>query len=188
MKQRLLTGAVIALFLSLFTYGTIAYFTAEDIAHNVITSGEIDIELLEWADEDKTIPFPENGLSDIMPGTDVIKIVETKNTGTNAAYIRVKVEKEIILPDGIDVKPDHTLVKINFDDAHWTLSEDGFYYYNEVLESGAVTEPLFSSVSFESGMDNIYQNSTVKVDVTAYAVQANNNGDNVMDANGWPEV
>lgn len=101
MKRRLLAGAVIVMCLSLLAYGTLAYFTAEDIAHNVITSGEIDIELQEWADEEKTTPFPEDGVNGVMPGTDVTKIVEVRNTGSNDAYIRVRVEKEILLPDGV---------------------------------------------------------------------------------------
>ncbi|MBS6396745.1 MAG: SipW-dependent-type signal peptide-containing protein [Clostridiales bacterium] len=187
MKQRLLAGAVIVMCLSLLTYGTLAYFTAEDTAHNVITSGEIDIELQEWADEEKTIPFPADGMNDVMPGTDVTKIVEIRNTGSNAAYIRVKVETEIVLPEGIEGEPDSGLIKIDFNEACWTLGEDGCYYYNEALEPDAVTEPLFTTVSFAPAMGNIYQNSTAKVDVSAYAVQAANNGDGVMDAKGWPE-
>ena len=188
MKRRLLAGAVIVMCLSLLAYGTLAYFTADDIVHNVITSGEIDIELQEWADEEKTTPFPEDGLSGVMPGTDVTKIVEVKNTGSNDAYIRVKVEKEIVLPDGVEDEPDSGLMKLDFDETYWEKGEDGYYYYKEVLEPGAVTEPLFASVSFDSAMGNIYQNSTARVDVTAYAVQAANNGDGVMDAKGWPEA
>lgn len=187
MKRKLLAGAVIMICLSLMAYGTLAYFTAEDTAHNVIKSGEIAIELQEWADEEKTTPFPEDGVSGVMPGSDVTKIVEVKNTGSNAAYIRVKVEKEIILPDGVEGEPDSGLMKIDFDETYWTLGEDGYYYYNAALEPDAVTEPLFASVSFDPAMGNIYQNSTAKVDVTAYAVQVANNGDGVMDAKGWPE-
>lgn len=188
MKRRLLAGAVIVMCLSLLAYGTLAYFTAEDTAHNVITSGEIDIELQEWADEEKTTPFPEDGVNGVMPGTDVTKIVEVKNTGSNDAYIRVKVEKEIVLPDGVEGEPDSSLMKIDFDETYWEKGEDGYYYYKEALEPGAVTEPLFASVSFDPSMGNIYQNSTAKVDVTAYAVQVANNGDGVMDAKGWPEA
>ena len=60
MKRRLFAGAVIVMCLSLLGFGTLAYFTAEDTAHNVITSGDINIELQEWADEEKTTPFPED--------------------------------------------------------------------------------------------------------------------------------
>ena len=188
MKQKLLAGAVIVIGLSLLTFGTLAYFTAEDTAHNVITSGGIDIELLEWADEEKTIPFPEDGVSGVMPSTGGTKIVEVKNSGSAAAYVRVKVEKKIVLSEGLEGEPDSNLIKIDFDETCWTPGEEGYYYYKEVLEPNAVTEPLFTLVSFDSGMGNIYQNSTVTVDINAYAVQAANNGDHAMDARGWPEV
>ena len=87
MKRRLFAGAVIVMCLSLLGFGTLAYFTAEDTAHNVITSGDIDIELQEWADEEKTIPFPEEGISGVMPGTETTKIVEVKNTGSNPCLL-----------------------------------------------------------------------------------------------------
>lgn len=188
MKRKLLAVAVTVICLSMMAYGTLAYFTAEDTAHNVITSGEIDIELQEWADAEKTTPFPEDGVSGVMPGTEVTKIVEVKNTGANDAYIRVKVEKEFVLSEGVEGETDSGLMKIDFDETYWTLGEDGYFYYKTALEPGAVTEPLFASVSFDTTMGNIYQNSTAKVDVTAYAVQVANNGDSVMDAKGWPEA
>ena len=186
MKRRLLAGAVIVMCLSLLAYGTLAYFTAEDTAHNVITSGEIDIELQEWADEEKTTPFPEDGVNGVMPGTDVTKIVEVKNTGSNAAYIRVKVEKEIVLPDGVEGEPDSSLMKIDFDETYWEKGEDGYYYYKEALKPGEVTAPIFTAVTFKPEMGNEYQNATATVDVSAQAVQTANNGDTVMDAKGWP--
>ena len=187
MKRRLFAGAVIVMCLSLLGFGTLAYFTAEDTAHNVITSGDIDIELQEWADEEKTIPFPEEGISGVMPGTETTKIVEVKNTGSNPAYIRVAVEKKIALADGVQGEPDSGLMEIDFDETSWTLGEDGYYYYKEALEPGEVTEALFASVSFDPDMGNLYQKSTASVEVTAYAVQVANNGETVMDAKGCPE-
>lgn len=173
--------------LSIWAYGTLAYFTAEETAHNVITSGEINIELLEWADKEKTTLFPNDRMSGVMPGTEVTKIVEVKNTGSNEAYIRVKVDKEIILPDGAEGKPDSGLMVLDFDKTYWTQGNDGFYYYKEALEPDKVTKPLFASVRFDESMGNIYQNSTAKVDVKAYAVQSANNGSSAMDAKGWTE-
>lgn len=188
MKRRLFAGAVILICLSLMAYGTLAFFTAEDTAHNVITSGEIEIELLEWADEDKTTPFPEDGVSGVMPGAEVTKIVEVKNSGSNDAWVRVRVEKDITLSEGTEGDVDLGLMVLDFDETCWILGEDGCYYYKEALAPGAVTEPLFASVSFDPSMGNLYQNSTATVDVTAYAVQAANNGVEVLEAQGWPEA
>ena len=79
------------------------------------------------------------------------------------------------------------LMKIDFDQTYWTHGSDGYYYYKTALQPGAVTEPLFASVSFDISMDNKYQNSTAKVDVTVYAVQTANNGSSAFEAKGWPE-
>ena len=98
MKRKLIAAAVAVICLSLLACGTLAFFTDEDTVHNVITSGNIDIELQEWADEEKTTPFPEDGVSGVMPGTDVTKIVEVKNTGSNDAYVRVKVRRNLSCP------------------------------------------------------------------------------------------
>ena len=185
MKRKLFVIAVIALCLSLMAAGTLAYFTAEDTAHNVITSGGIDIELKEWADKDKTEPFPAHGVSGVMPGAEVTKIVEVENTGSGEAWVRVKVTKDIQLAEGVQGDVDLGLLLLDFDEESWT-EKDGYYYYNEPLAPGETTEPLFASVAFAPTMDNRYQNSTATVDVSAYAVQTANNGETVVEAKGWP--
>lgn len=187
MKRKTFAGAIVVMALSFLIYGTNAYFTAEDTAHNVITSGNIEIELLEWADEDRTVPFPKEAVKGVMPGTKVTKIVEVDNTGSNAAFIRVKVDKDIELAKGTNEDPDLGLMQLDFDNQLWTLGEDGFYYYKEALPAGEKTKPLFASVSFDKEMGNIYQNSTARVNVTAYATQQANNGNSALDALGWPE-
>lgn len=186
MKKKLLIGAFLCICLSIVAGGTLAYFTAENTAHNVITTGGIDIALQEWSDEQKVTPFPENGIDDVMPGTSVTKIVEVKNTGSNEAYIRVKVDKNIAL-DG-EGDPDLDLLELDLNTENWTEGEDGYYYYNEALAPDGVTEPLFTKVTFAGSMNNIYQNSSASVDVTAYAVQVANNGDTALEANGWSET
>ena len=105
-----------------------------------------------------------------MPGTAVTKIVEVQNTGANDAYIRIKVDKSITLAG--EGEPNLDLLTLDFNATDWIPGEDGYYYYNEILAPGEVTEPLFTTVSFDTGMNNLYQNSTAAVDVAAYAVQA----------------
>lgn len=185
MKRKLFVIAVIALCLSLMAAGTLAYFTAEDTAHNVITSGGIDIELKEWADKDKTEPFPAHGVSGVMPGAEVTKIVEVENTGSGEAWVRVKVTKDITLARGVDAEVDLGLLQLDFDEEYWT-AKDGYYYYKEALKPGETTKPLFAAVTFDAAMGNEYQNSTATVDVSAYAVQTANNGETVLEAKGWP--
>lgn len=185
MKKRLLILSLLAVCISLCIGGTMAYFTATGKATNVITSGNIKIELEETDGEGQ--PFRD--VSNILPGMEVDKIVNVKNTGDNACWVRVKVNKDIRLATAATPDtPDPSLVTIDFNTTEWT-EKDGFYYYNEKLEPGAMTKaPLFKKVSFDKTMDNRYRNSKANIIVTAQAVQTDNNGSSVLEANGWPAL
>lgn len=185
MKRKILFLSILAICVATLAAGSLAYFTAEDTAHNVITSGGIDIELLEWADEERKEEFQSTGVTGVMPGAEITKIVEVKNIGGNEAWIRVKAVKDITLADGVEGDVELGLMLLDFDTEKWT-EKDGYYYYNEPLDPGVTTAPLFASVTFDVKMDNRYQNSTATVDVLAQAVQTANNGKTVLEAQGWP--
>ena len=186
MKKKVAAGAVLAICLSVLIYTTIAYFNTADTARNVITSGNIKIELQETAlVNDTEIPFKESqDVYNVMPGQEVSKIVRVENTGSNPAYIRISVDKAIQLAESVQGNPDTDLISIDYDSS-WTL-KDGYYYYNKPLAAGNTTEPLFRNVTFDSDMGNMYQNSQAVIKVSAQATQVKNNGDNAIDAKGWP--
>ena len=181
MKRKLLILSVLAICIATLAAGTLAYFTSEEKAHNVITTGGVEIAVQEWADENKQTPFED--LEGIMPGMTVTKIAEIKNTGASDAWIRVLITKNIQL-EGEDT-PDTGLVELALNTADWT-EKDGYYYYTKALKPGEVTAPVFTSVTFNATMGNEYQNATATVNVSAQAVQIANNGATVMDAKGWP--
>lgn len=171
MKKKIWILAVLSACFSLLGYTSYAYFTAEKTAVNVITSGDVEIELLEWADLDKTIPFPQKEAVRVMPGMKVTKVVEVKNTGGHDAWVRIYLEQG------------EAALDINTTD--WT-KQDGYYYYNRPLEAGKTTEPLFSEVSFLKETGNGYQGEQVTIGVKVYATQRANNGETVLEAGGWP--
>lgn len=184
MKRKLLILSALAVCLATLAAETLAFFTAEGKAHNVITTGGVKIELLEWADTGRTKPFKDK--TGAMPGAEIVKIVEIKNTGASDAWVRVKVDKNIVLKvEG--VTPDTSLVELTRNSADWT-EKDGYLYYNAALKPGEVTAPIFTAVTFKADMGNEYQNATATVDVFAQAVQTANNGTTVMDAQGWPKA
>ena len=186
LKRRAFAAALIVICLAISAIGTLAYYTAEERAHNVITTGGVEIEVHEWADEEKTEPFPEDGVDDVTPGLEVTKIVEVENTGASSAWIRVLLEMTVTAADG-ETELSADPVELDYNTEKWTLGDDGYWYYNEALEPDDTTEPLFTTVTFAAEMGNEYQESTCVIDITAQAVQSANNGDSAQEAVGWPE-
>lgn len=189
-RKKLITSALILLLVAMAGAGTLAYFTAEDTATNVITSGNIDIELQETAElEDGSIvQFQESQERfGVMPGEAVSKIVKVVNTGDNEAYVRLHITKSINLAKGVEGDPDISLITMDFNSTNWTFNEaDGFYYYNTALAPGAATEALFENVIFDPDMSNMYQGSEATIIVDAQATQVANNGASALEAGGWP--
>jgi len=211
MKRKIALLALLAVFAAIAASGTIAYFTSETHAHNVITSGGIDIELFEWKErpsDNNPEGVPFENLNGVMPSQTVNKIVEVKNTGANDAYVRIFLQKAIAQkPSGIigaigeifnpPVCPPLTIqvgnetvevIQLDINTTDWQYNEDDcYYYYNSKLKPGEVTTPLFNTVTLAPQMGNEYQNTEIYIDVTAEATQVANNGANALEAQGWPD-
>ena len=199
MKRKLFALAVLAICAAIIASGTLAYFTAEDTAHNVITSGRVDVEIVETQREEtgNEVPYPAEPVSGVMPGGAVSKIVTVKNTGDAPAWVRMWINVGISeagdpisdptiknLPltipgeDGAEID----VVTFALNETYWTLSgEDGYYYHNDPVEPGKQTAPLFKEVRFAREMGNEYQNCTVLIDVSAEAIQWDNNNDGTAE-------
>ena len=196
MKKKIFSLALVVCCTAVMAFGgTMAYFTADDVATNVITSGKIDIKLNEVTlkvdpETGESIPF-EN-VTGVMPNEQIDKIVSVENINlAEPAYIRVWVGPEIKLSDENADKQgnvDYGLIIIDFNDKDWTYKE-GYWYYNKVLNTSAETEPLFTKVEFSKDMGNMYQDAQVTVHVIAQAVQSKNNpGTTALTAQGWPST
>lgn len=191
MKKKILSLGVVVICLAILASGTIAYFSAEDTAHNVITTNGIGINIIEKTESDGGVltDFPEGGISGVMPGTSVSKIVSVENDGGAEAWIRVQVEQGMKSADEKDLpltlNGDTPAMTFTVDTSKWIL-EDGWYYYHKPVAAGAVTDILFEEVHFAPQMGNEYQNCTANIEILAQAVQTANNGSTVMDAQGWP--
>ncbi len=189
MKNKILTVAAIVICLTVLGTGTLAFFSDEAVAHNVITSGGVDIDLLEWGNKEKTELFvnPDG----VMPGDGVTKIVEVKNTGASDAWVRIRLEQTIELTDAPEnFRPDFGVIGLDINETDWTLQSEenvAYYYYNLALKPGETTVPLFTSVDFDDAdMGNEYRSSTIEMKIQAQAVQTANNGTTALEAAGWP--
>ena len=188
MKKKIFICALLVICLSLIAYSTTAYFTYEDTATNVITMGNIKIELQELAIPDSGgEPIPFKDAIDILPGTDVSKIVQVKNVGAHPAWIRVSVAKSILLADGVNGEVDLSLITYDLNTQYWT-EQDGYFYYKDILNPGETTKPLFTKVMFAPNMNNMYQQSKAIIKINAQATQVANNGSTVFEATGWPKA
>ena len=195
-KKKVLAVLAVVLCLSVLGDVTAAYFTAKDTAHNVITTGNVDIRIVEQQKvDDKLVPYPDGPIQGVMPGAEVSKIVTVRNTGSGDAWVRVHLDRSFTLspdaPEKLPAGADPMLMELDVNTAAW--EQDGeWYYYRTPLAVGAGTEPLFESVTFAPEMGNAYQGATADIVVSAQAVQVKNNpkpqGGTYADIPGWPTV
>ena len=189
MKKKVFSLALVICCLAVFlTSSTLAYFTKEDTATNVITTGKIDIDLVE-----QVVVDPETGetaivdsyeFGDVMPGQEVMKVVTVKNiNNAQPAFIRVKVEPYIQLHDDYAEfanEVDYDVFGVDFNNEKWEGDGNGYFYYKEILDTESETDHLFTTVTFDPFMENMYQNATFEIRLTAEAVQAVN----IKDSDG----
>ena len=152
MKRKILILSVLAILLAILAANTLAYFTADTKAHNVITTGNVDIALNEWANEERTERFEKQ--INVMPGTEVTKIVEVENIGAGSVWVRIWTNGVFLSKDGTPLEPGVYTLDINT--ADW-IYQDGYYYYNRALAPGETTAPIFTTVSFDVFMGDAYQ-------------------------------
>lgn len=190
MKKRIVAIALIVLCLSLVAGGTLAYYTKSAVAHNVITSGSVDIAIEEWQKQgDKLVPYPDDPIS-IMPGDTVSKIATVKNNDAEA-FIRAKAE--IVITDEKGKEKSLTdaekaaLIALTMNTDDWQ-EKDGWWYYSKAVPTGTSTTALFTEAAFSGPkITNEYQNCTFEIVVHAQGVQTANNGTTALEANGWPK-
>lgn len=181
MKRKLFILAVLAICLASLAGGTLAFYTSEGRAHNVITTGKVEIEVKEYADLECKNQF--KNLTGIMPKSQITKVAKVYNHGA-PAWVRVEVTKAIELAR--EGESNVELIQLDLNTAYWEDGGDGYYYYKDIVPTKSFTEPIFTTVTFDEEMDNLYKNATITVDVAAQAVQSANNGTAARNAQGWP--
>lgn len=179
-KSRLLLIALAAILVTVLTQPTLAYYTAIGKATNVVTSGNISLQIHEKTADGSD--FPSEGVY-IIPGDIVSKQVTVENVCEHPFYLRVK----LVSGSTNEALSAEDCLKMDIDTVNWTYV-DGFYYYNQILQPGETTPALFTQVEIVgSKVDQTHIGSTLSLTVNAYAVQSENNpADHPWDASGWP--
>lgn len=179
-KCKLLLIALAAILVTALTQPSLAYYTTVGKATNVVTSGDIQLQINEKTADGSD--FPADGVY-VIPGDIISKQVSVGNICDHPFYLRVKL---VSGSTSADLLPEDCL-KLDIDTQNWTYA-DGYYYYNRVLEPGETTVPLFTQVEIVgSKVDKENIGSTLSITVNAYAVQSENNpAEHPWDASGWP--
>jgi len=182
MKRNLILVFCIAALLSILTTGTMAYHVSYGVSDNVITAGNIRLELHNCTADGS--PVPDGGAMACLPGSCYSRVVTAENTGDHPMYLRLSVSKYVqdsTLPAG-------DCLNLDIDSVNWQY-KDGYYYYLKALAPGETSTPLFTQVEIDGeNVDNQYLGKTLMLDVCAYGVQSENNAEDVMSAVGWPEA
>ena len=168
---------------------TMAYFTDKDENLNVITMGNVNIDLDETGAEDRENTTHGKDYENVSPNEPIEKDpTVTIQPGSEDAYIRVSLEfigdmftlegKEADLKAAIDMA-------VNTDDWYYS-SADGYYYYQGILsnkESGITEATLFEGFTIPDSWGNEIADKTFQIRVTAEAIQADHFTP-ARDANG----
>ena len=181
-KGKVLTLALILALVGIIVSGTVAYYTNSETAHNIITTGGVDIELVETNAEGE----PWETVTGVLPGMEIDKRVSVEAADDCAeAWVRVKVSVEVLDKEGNPL-PNEGVV-VNYLTEHGWTEKEGYWYYKNPVKTGEATETLFDTVTFGENLDNRYQKAKATVTVKAQAVQSKNNGTSALEAAGWPE-
>lgn len=210
MKKKLLSLALMTVFVSLMALGTAAYFNAEGRATNVITTGAVKLQLTEqFSQDDSWTGIEEDGVlvgwrleDTVVPGVRIDKQPVVTNAGEQPFWLRARVLVTVTGADGqpldagaVELLLDHEGgSRAAFPADDWAAKEpdDGWQYCRaEVTPGGTVT--LFDFVQLKPETGNEYQNATVRIAVEAQAVQSANQKDadgkpieDVLAIKGWP--
>lgn len=166
-KIALITTAL-ALLAVITIGGTLAVFSDRGETTNVVTFGQVDIDLTE--PNFKALTENTYSMDNVYPGQTIKKDPTiTVKSSSSEAYIRAKItfsnqltqEEQTKLEDSFSIK------------TGWAKSTDGYYYYKNIVDPGQVIV-LFDSITIPSDWDDDSADKTFEIDVVAEAIQADN--------------
>lgn len=180
LKKILPIICVVAILVSIIGGGTLAYITREARAENKITAGDIKVKICNMLDDGSEMP--KDGIHSVLANITYPNVVYAKNECDYPEYIRMRISKRVTDKDGtvLDDSKMHPL----FNEKDWTY-KDGYYYYNHVLEPHSESAPLYDGIYFDKTINNTYKTATLHMHIVVEAVQSDNNGNSVYEAEGW---
>jgi hypothetical protein len=156
-----LGAAALALAAALCAGGTLAGWRTSSTVTNHISTAIVQGIVEEKYEQGQTI----------TPGQTVEKCVWVKNTGTASSLVRAKVV--IDWDDETAADMDATdCVFPAYNTADWTQGEDGYWYYNDIVEPNQCSTALFESFTVSPNLTNELAGRTGHIGVTMELLQA----------------
>ena len=173
-----LSVAVAGLVGALAVGGTLAYFTDSDNASNVFTMGKVGIDLVEDSDYGKAVEITDDGIfyDRIVPGDVVAKVANVVvDSDSEDAYIRVMITADSDSEELLEQLAAFTdeIRKEVADGEDWSLGDVGSLYYKDIVSADDRIN-IFDTVTIPSDWGNEIAGKSFKINITAYAVQADN--------------
>ncbi|MGN1458333.1 MAG: hypothetical protein ACI4XP_10345 [Acutalibacteraceae bacterium] len=187
-----------AVLTSVILFGTIAFFTSNDVVTNKLIIGNVRINLTETQ-----YPGNENSsVTDMLPYSEIEKNPQIQNVGVNEAFVFMKVTVPLrnvteVNPDGtygtqkmqeifyLKSKDDSELLFENHFNENWIelpvfeTGTDGtkdtrtyVFGYKKSLATGDTTESLFDKVQLKNIKEELGANQAQSINIEACAVQS----------------
>ena len=186
MKKRMIAVVMAVCALAVLAIGsTFAFFTSKDNAGNTFTMGNVNIALTETSeakDGVKAGEVKEDGkgivYTSAMPGDVFSKNPIVTNTGDNNAWIRVKLEvtsEDEAMQENVAALKEAIIADM-VDHYEWEVkADDEYIYYTDIVEPDAYVD-LFETVTIPSTWGNEAADASFSIEISAEAVQSDNNG------------
>lgn len=169
MRKKWTLISVLVLAVAVLTAGIWAYFSSQGRADSVITLGSVRLAL----HNENSAGEPAGDVA-VMPGSNAAQTAFVENTGDSAFYTRIKLELEAFDSSGAAIQLPAGLVTLDLNQTDWTPGADGYFYYNDTVAPGDATTALFETVRFSDTMDDSYLGVSLRLRLTAEAVQTRN--------------
>jgi hypothetical protein len=155
-RKKVLTGVLAVFLAALFGLSAVMAATTawyvESSTINKISIGSVSAGVVE--------EFEQN--QEYMPGAEVQKVVQVKNTGGADVLVRVKIDSlwgdineqgEFVQDTSLD--SEKIIIKCDTDNWYYS-SEDGYWYYRGILAPGELAPPLFEVFFLDEEMGHEY--------------------------------
>lgn len=190
-RKKLVIGITAsALCLTSVIGGTLAYFTDKDSRSNVVTLGHVMGTLTETDEHKRDDNTTGKDYSNVKPGDVLAKDPTVKlKADSQDAYVRVKLDYSGLTQEqAADIE-----AALDIQEG-WAKSEDGYYYYSEVLsnrENAVKSATVFTKVTIPVKWGNEMAEKTFNIDARAEFIQADNfvpEKDTEGNITGWGNV